>query len=178
MRQEQTSPEINKNKALVTFAIVAGVIVMIVAMLGLIGAFTQKKTGVIKKVEAPVYNPVKEAEPEVFYDDGNQQFLNMQANAVNASCPMMIDQITRLDNAIALPNNEFQYNYTLLNTYLASTDINYMQNTMHRTILNGIKTNPALAEFRNRGTTISYSYNDAEGVFMFKMSFTSADYAQ
>ena len=37
------------------------------------------------------------------------------ASELNKSCPMMVDQDTRLDNAIALPENVFQYNYTLVN---------------------------------------------------------------
>ncbi|GBL36100.1 hypothetical protein EMGBS15_16950 [Filimonas sp.] len=37
------------------------------------------------------------------------------AKELNKSCPMMIDKETRLESAEALPNNEFKYNYTLLN---------------------------------------------------------------
>jgi hypothetical protein len=36
------------------------------------------------------------------------------ANELNKSCLMMVDQDTRLDNAVALPENVFQYNYTLI----------------------------------------------------------------
>jgi hypothetical protein len=169
----------SSQKTIVTLSIIAGVIIMIIAMLGLVGTFMPTKPDISHKENpSPLYTePVYEENQANTNDTGVDLFLNEQASLVNASCPMMIDKITRLDNAIALPNNEFQYNYTLLNTYLASTDINYMREVMYPTILNGIKTNPALALFRDRGTTISYSYNDAEGVFMFKMSFSKQDYA-
>ena len=37
------------------------------------------------------------------------------ANALNKTCPIMVDQDTRLDNAVAIPGNIFKYNYTLVN---------------------------------------------------------------
>ena len=36
------------------------------------------------------------------------------ASEINKTCPVMVDNVTRLDNSIALPNNVFQYNYTLV----------------------------------------------------------------
>src|SRR5258706_10879123 len=37
------------------------------------------------------------------------------ASELNKTCPIMVDQDTRLDNAVTLPDNVFQYNYTLVN---------------------------------------------------------------
>ena len=36
------------------------------------------------------------------------------ASEINKTCPIMVDQYTQLDNALALPDNSFQYNYTLI----------------------------------------------------------------
>src|SRR5207342_3201144 len=37
------------------------------------------------------------------------------ASELNKTCPIMVDKETRLDNAVALPNNILQYNYSLIN---------------------------------------------------------------
>ena len=37
------------------------------------------------------------------------------ASELNKTCPIMVDQDTRLDNAAVFPDNIFQYNYTLVN---------------------------------------------------------------
>jgi len=37
------------------------------------------------------------------------------ASELNKTCPIMVDKETRLDNTVAMPDNVFQYNYTLVN---------------------------------------------------------------
>jgi len=37
------------------------------------------------------------------------------ASELNKTCPIMVDKETRLDNAVSLPGQIFQYNYTLVN---------------------------------------------------------------
>lgn len=45
------------------------------------------------------------------------------ASELNKTCPIMVDAETQLDNAVALPEKTFQYNYTLINMYKDSIDI-------------------------------------------------------
>ena len=45
------------------------------------------------------------------------------ASELNKSCLVMVDKDTRLDNVIALPDNIFQYNYTLVNIEKKTLDI-------------------------------------------------------
>ena len=45
------------------------------------------------------------------------------ASELNKICPFMVDRDTRLDNALALPHNVFQYNYTLINILKDSINI-------------------------------------------------------
>ena len=98
------------------------------------------------------------------------------ASKINESCPMMVDQDTRLDNAIALPDNTFQYNYTLVNLVKDSTDIPAFQNYMQPVILNNIKTNPDLKVYRDYKVTMTYDYKDMNGIFVTKISIKPDQY--
>lgn len=44
------------------------------------------------------------------------------ASEINKTCPMFVDEITRLDNVQVLPNNIFQYNYTLVGVDVEQVD--------------------------------------------------------
>ncbi|MDB5227187.1 MAG: hypothetical protein JWN78_1380 [Bacteroidota bacterium] len=98
------------------------------------------------------------------------------ASELNKSCPIMVDQETRLDNVVALPDKTFQYNYTLINMERQNVDINALEGYLKPVILNSIKTNPDMKPFRDQNTTIAYSYKDRKGVFLFKLLFTPMEY--
>lgn len=98
------------------------------------------------------------------------------ASEINKSCPMMIDQVTRLDNAIALPGNSIQYNYTLINIEAADISADSLKKYMEPGIINGIKTNPDLKIYRDKKTTMVYNYRDKNGVFLMRFSVTPEMY--
>ncbi len=98
------------------------------------------------------------------------------ASKINESCPIMVDQNTRLDNVIALSNNTFQYNYTLINFVKDSVDINTFENYMQPKILNNVKTNPDLKIYRDNKTTMAYYYKDKNGNFVDKISISEEQY--
>lgn len=98
------------------------------------------------------------------------------AGEINKSCPIMIDAETRLDNAIALPKNVFQYNYTLVNMELAKSDTVQMKKVLEPNITNFVKTNPQMQAQRDLKTTINYYYKDKAGKFMFLISVTPDKY--
>lgn len=53
---------------------------------------------------------------QVFFKASSFDKAMMQAaSELNKTCPIIVDQHTQFDNAIALPDNVFQYNYTLIN---------------------------------------------------------------
>lgn len=85
---------------------------------------------------------------------------------LNKSCPIMVDQQTRLDNAIALPDKVLQYNYTLVNWYKDSIDVEAFELYMKPLLLNLVKTSPNLKTYRDHNATLSYSYKDKNGVFV------------
>ncbi|MFV0269135.1 MAG: hypothetical protein ACK5HT_18570 [Draconibacterium sp.] len=102
----------------------------------------------------------------------------MQAvSKINESCPIMVDQDTRLDNAIALPENILQYNYTLVNWVKDSVDLNAFEDYMQPMILKNVKTNPDLKIYRDNKTTMAYNYKDMNGLFITKISITADQYS-
>ncbi|MFT5337058.1 MAG: hypothetical protein ACI9YL_001060 [Luteibaculaceae bacterium] len=98
------------------------------------------------------------------------------ASELNKSCPMMVDAATQLDNAIALPENTFQYNYTLVSMEIETVDISELKNYLEPIILNTIKTNPDLKIFRDNEVIMAYNYKDRSGKHLFKLSFKPGNY--
>jgi hypothetical protein len=91
---------------------------------------------------------------------------------INKTCPTMIDAETRLDKVIAAVDNSLQFNYTLINRDKDSIAIGNLKNYMEPVILNKIKTSPTLSKYLNKDLTWIYSYNDKNGDFIFKITYT------
>lgn len=114
---------------------------------------------------------------ELFFSAPSFDKVMMQvASELNKTCPIMVDEYTQLDNAVALPNNTFQYNYTLV--YLTKEEVNLdtVKKYIEPLILNNIRTNPDMKYFREKKATIVYSYKDKLGVFVHKYAVTPAMY--
>lgn len=91
------------------------------------------------------------------------------ANEISKACPIMVDQETRLDNAIALPDNSFQYNYSLINYHASELNVDTLRKYVEPGIINSVKSRPELELFRENKTTLIYSYSDKVGVYVFKI---------
>ena len=100
------------------------------------------------------------------------------ASELNKSCPIMVDQDTRLDNAAALPNNIFQYNYTLVNLDKSEVNIDTVKKYVEPGVINNVKTNPDLKVYRDNKVTMAYNYSDKNGVFIIKINVTPDLYAE
>lgn len=98
------------------------------------------------------------------------------ASELNKSCPIMIDQETRLDNTVAMPENIFQYNYTLVNLEKSSVDVDELTHYLEPTIVNNVRTNPDLKIYRENKTTMAYYYKDKHGVFLTEIKVTPERY--
>ena len=90
----------------------------------------------------------------------------------------MVDSGTRLDNAISIPGNKLAYNYTLVNLLKADIDIDQLQEQMRPLLVNSVKTHDDLKIFRNNNVTLVYNHKDKDGVFLFKITVTPADYTE
>ncbi len=97
---------------------------------------------------------------------------------LNKTCPIMIDEDTRLDNAIALPGKVFQYNYTLNAYTKEEVRVDTAQKYLFPGIINNVKTNPDMHYFRDHQVTITFNYRDSDGVFITKFSVTHDMYNQ
>ncbi len=100
------------------------------------------------------------------------------ASKLNETCPVMVDQETRLDNVIAMPDNVFQYNYTLVNWVKDSLDVEIFEQNMQPQILNTVKTNPDMKSFRDHKVTLAYNYKDKDGTYITKISVSSDQYLE
>lgn len=94
------------------------------------------------------------------------------ASELNASCPMMVDSETRLDNVMAAPDTGFQYFYTLVNMEKASIDLEGARSFLTPQIVNNIKTNPEMEFLRKHETTFKYTYKDKDGNWLLTIVVT------
>jgi hypothetical protein len=114
----------------------------------------------------------KELLNKPLYDKAMMEF----ASELNKTCPIMVDNATRLDNAIALPGNTFQYNYTIVNMVKKSIAIDELKKVVEPTIINFVKTNPEMKFIRDHKTTVNYYYKDMTGVYLFTISVKPDQY--
>lgn len=100
------------------------------------------------------------------------------ANEVNAHCPLMIDSLTRLDNAIALPPNIFQYNYTIMSVAGGSLDTSQIKMRLMPNMINFIRTSPQMQYQRDNKWILSYCYKDKSGAYLFTITIDPDKYRQ
>lgn len=89
------------------------------------------------------------------------------AHAVNAQCPCLVDSLTRLDNAMVLAGNIFQYAYTL-DLRPDPVELRRLQESLFPRLVNQVRTTPALEPYRRHKVTMVYSYRDPDGVHLFE----------
>ena len=98
------------------------------------------------------------------------------AAEINKESPMMVDSDTRLDNAIVLPGNVFQYNYTIINAEVENIDVQALKDYLEPIITNAVSTDPQMQFQRDYKTTMNYNYKDKNGRHMFLISVTPDKY--
>ena len=98
------------------------------------------------------------------------------ANQLNKNLPIMLDSETRLDSTMALPDKKFSYYFTVVNYSVDELDIENFENIMEPKILNNIKTNSDLKQFRDNKVTMIYFYKDKNGNEIIKFEFTYDEY--
>lgn len=84
----------------------------------------------------------------------------------------MVDVETRLDKVNALADNSLKFDYTLIYRDKDSVAIGNLKQFMEPVILDKIKTSPTLSRYLNKNLTWIYSYNDKNGDFIFKITYT------
>jgi hypothetical protein len=94
------------------------------------------------------------------------------ASEINKTCPFMVDQYTRLDNTVAMSDNSFQYNYTIVSNEKSEIKIDTIKKYVVPGLINNVKTNPGMKIFRDHKTTVIYNCRDKNGVFVYKFRIT------
>jgi predicted secreted Zn-dependent protease len=100
------------------------------------------------------------------------KILMKTASELNKMCPIMVDQYTRWDNTAALPNNTFEYNYTLISHTKSEVNLDTAKKYVLPGLINRVKTEPDLKMFRDKNVTMIYNYHDKNGVFVVRYSIT------
>lgn len=104
------------------------------------------------------------------------QMMMQLASDINKSCPITIDTETRLDNAVALPNNIFLYNYSLINMEKGSVDTLKIKSRLVPSIVNFVSSSPQMKVIRDAKVTIIYYYKDKNSVYLFQVPVTPQQY--
>lgn len=102
--------------------------------------------------------------------------LQREAEEINKSCPMKLDNDLTLDNAKALPNKTFQYNYTV-NHEKSEIIPDTVKKYLFPSLLENIKTNPDLESFRDHDIIFNYHYVDKKGAFVIDYTITPEMYS-
>lgn len=92
--------------------------------------------------------------------------LMQAADEINKNCPIMVDKETRLDNAITRIDNEFIYNYTLINVDESNFDKEQFLTIATPLVTNNFKTNPDTKKMFENGITVICRYKDKNAVFL------------
>jgi hypothetical protein len=104
----------------------------------------------------------------------NDHVLEDMATALNKKCPVMVDNITRLDSA-SIPNDTtFQYNYTLS---ISKEDSIYKQESTKQLIKSNaqknLDANPDMKYLRDNFVSLKYSYKDRNDKQLFDFTIKS-----
>ena len=88
------------------------------------------------------------------------------ASEFNKNCPMVLDQHTTINNALALPNKTIQYNYTLTAVVKADVDLDILEENLFPRLLQSVKSSPEMKIFRDKDVSFKYYYSDSTGEFV------------
>ncbi len=90
-------------------------------------------------------------------------------------CPLVIDQITRLDSAKAFPDHTIKHYYTL-NTSKENVDLNMLKENVIKNTINEIQNNPQLKPFKGEKITYIQIYSDKDGNEISTITVKPEDY--
>lgn len=105
-----------------------------------------------------------------------EQTLLDTAEAMNKTLPRAIDRETVLSAVAALPGKKFYYQYALINFDKEQIDARDFTEKMGPHLLEGIKTNPNMQNFRDNDVILIYAYTDRNGNEIALMEFGPKDY--
>jgi hypothetical protein len=106
------------------------------------------------------------------YHPSSDKEVRKFVKGMNKTCPTMVDHETRLDKVLAFADNNLQFNYTLVHMIKDSLPIPRLKSYMEPMIIDKIKNSGSLRKLLDKKLTWIYSYNDKNGDFIFKITYT------
>jgi len=102
----------------------------------------------------------------------------MRQSAIESgkNCPILVSQQMKLDKVVAMPDNVFSYDYTLLNFEKSQVNEDTLKKYVEPCIINEVKTNPDMKNLRESRVTFAYSFMDKNGELVLKLLITPDNY--
>jgi len=85
------------------------------------------------------------------------------ADAINKTCPIMVDKDTRLDSTMGGPGKKFRYYYTLVNYGPGELNAAKVTTALRPRIVNNAKTSKDMKDFREQNVELIYIYKTNDG---------------
>jgi len=124
-------------------------------ILAVVSIFAVTITGAVTKELVKSKLPVSDS-------SSVEKVLIETSKQINATLPMQIDKETRMDTTLAGPGNRVTYAITLINASSADIDPAQFTKEMRPRLINGYKTNPKMAMFREKQVEMHYMYRDKD----------------
>lgn len=97
--------------------------------------------------------------------------LNKSSMELNKSLPVQIDANTELFSTLAT-NNEFIYNYRLVNSLQSELDMNLFDKNVKPLVFNQVCSTPDARKLLNKDVIMKYRYHDKVKVFIQEIEIT------
>lgn len=101
--------------------------------------------------------------------------LQKLAAKVNKTCPLMLDEMTRLDS-ISVPQNKFTYHYTLVAAEKEMGDFEAVREEVRPRLVSYLKTSPDMKFARDNALHVVYKYRDRHQKELFEIEIAPEDY--
>jgi len=107
-------------------------------------------------------------------------FLKEASVSVNANCPTMVDEITRLDMVNVYEPKTIEYRYTLLKSKsdYSPQMLETMKSYMLNSLSSSVKNTESMSILRDYDVTFMYTYYDKFGNFLFTCTIYPYMYSQ
>lgn len=102
-------------------------------------------------------------------NSGFEKIMQEAANKLNKTCPILVDSETQLDNVEIVNGDTFKYNYTLLHSIRSEMDMEGTVKYLEPLLVKQVKSNSAMAIYRENKITMAYYYYDKNGDLAFKI---------
>jgi len=102
-------------------------------------------------------------------------YVQNAATTLNKDAPKMIDEITRLDKAVAGPGNRLTVDVTIVTFKAADIDREVWNTQVLPNLKKGILGSPLAAVLQQQAGTLTYRYFGSDGVKIDELSLTAAD---